>query len=40
MENSMKSKLVKKYIGDAAFYRMALAVALPIMVQNGITQFV
>ena len=36
----MKSKLVKKYIGDAAFYRMALAVALPIMVQNGITQFV
>ncbi|MBE6985607.1 MAG: MATE family efflux transporter [Ruminococcaceae bacterium] len=30
----------KKYIGDRAFYRMALLVALPIMVQNGITQFV
>ncbi len=32
--------LRKKYIGDRAFYRMALLVALPIMVQNGITQFV
>lgn len=32
--------LRKKYIGDRAFYRMTLAVAVPIMVQNGITQFV
>ena len=32
--------LRKKYLGDRAFYRMALAVAIPIMVQNGITQFV
>ncbi len=32
--------LRKKYIGNRAFYRMALTVALPIMVQNGITQFV
>ncbi len=30
----------KKYIGDRAFYRMVLAVAVPIMVQNGITNFV
>ncbi len=32
--------LRKKYIGDRAFYRMAMLVALPIMLQNGITQFV
>ena len=32
--------LRKKYIGNWAFYKMALLVALPIMVQNGITQFV
>lgn len=30
----------KKLIGDKAFYRMVLAVAVPIMVQNGITNFV
>ena len=30
----------KKYLGDRRFYRMVLAVALPIMVQNGITNFV
>ncbi len=30
----------KKFIGDKAFYKMALSVALPIMIQNGITQFV
>lgn len=36
----MRSSLVKKYIGDRAFYAMALAIAVPIMVQNGITQFV
>ena len=32
--------LKRKYIGDRAFYRMTLAVAVPIMVQNGITNFV
>ena len=32
--------LRKKYIGDRAFYRMVLAVAVPIMIQNGITNFV
>lgn len=36
----MRSSLAKKYIGNRAFYAMALAVAVPIMVQNGITQFV
>ena len=29
-----------KYFGDRRFYKTALAVALPIMVQNGITNFV
>ncbi len=30
----------KKYIGTPAFYHMVLAVAVPIMVQSGITNFV
>lgn len=34
------STLRKKLIGDKAFYRMVLAVAVPIMIQNGITNFV
>ncbi len=32
--------LRKKFIGDKAFYKMILAVAVPIMIQNGITNFV
>lgn len=36
----MLATLKKRYIGSRAFYRMALAVAVPIMIQNGITQFV
>ncbi len=32
--------LLKKYIGDRAFYRTLLAVAIPIMLQNSITNFV
>ena len=32
--------MFRKFIGDRAFYRRALAVALPILVQNSITQFV
>ncbi|MGN0165938.1 MAG: MATE family efflux transporter [Lachnospiraceae bacterium] len=36
----MSSTFIKKYIGDKAFYKMALAVAVPIMIQNGITNFV
>ena len=31
---------LKKYIGDKRFYKMVLTVALPIMAQNGITNFV
>ncbi len=34
------STLRKKLIGDKNFYKMVLAVAVPIMVQNGITNFV
>lgn len=30
----------KKFIGDKRFYKMLLAVALPIIIQNGITNFV
>ena len=33
-------KFIKRYIGDRRFYRMLLMVALPIIVQNGITNFV
>lgn len=36
----MTSRLRKKYFGNKTFYAMALAVALPIMIQNGVTQFV
>ncbi len=36
----MLSKAKKKFIGDRAFYKMVLAVAVPIMIQNGITNFV
>lgn len=30
----------KKFIGDKAFYLMVLGIAVPIMIQNGITNFV
>lgn len=33
-------KFRQKYFGDAAFYKMVFMVAVPIMVQNGITNFV
>lgn len=33
-------KYSKKYFGDKAFYKMALTVAVPMMIQNGITNFV
>ena len=32
--------MLRKYIGDKAFYRMVIAVALPIIIQNGIANFV
>ena len=31
---------LKKFIGDKAFYKMAIKVTLPIMLQNLITNFV
>ena len=31
---------MRKFIGDKAFYKMVLMVAIPIIVQNGITNFV
>ena len=31
---------IRKYVGDKKFYKMVLAVAIPIMIQNGITNFV
>ena len=31
---------LKKYIGDRAFYRALLAVAIPIIIQNSITNFI
>ena len=30
----------KKFIGDKSFYKMVLAIAVPIMVQNGVSNFV
>lgn len=32
--------MLKRYIGDRAFYRRVFAVAIPIIIQNGITNFV
>ena len=32
--------MVQRYIGDRAFYRRVLGVAIPIIIQNGITNFV
>ncbi|MCF0262811.1 MAG: hypothetical protein HUK23_07860, partial [Sphaerochaetaceae bacterium] len=37
----MNLKTLKhKYIGDKAFYSMVLAIAIPLMIQNGFTNFV
>lgn len=35
-----KRSFASRFIGDADFYKMVLAVAVPIMIQNGITNFV
>lgn len=32
--------MLRKYIGDRSFYRRVVAVAVPILIQNGITNFV
>lgn len=37
---SLWEKFKQKFVGDKAFYLMVLAVAVPIMIQNGITNFV
>ena len=36
----MWQKFKKRYIGDRAFYKLVLTIALPVMIQNGITSFV
>ena len=36
----MLMNIIKRYFGDKNFYKSVFAVALPIMLQNGITQFV
>ncbi len=33
-------QFLKKFVGDKKFYRMVLLIAVPIMIQNGITNFV
>lgn len=35
-----KQTLWHKFVGDRAFYKMVLAIAVPIMIQNGFTNFV
>ena len=41
MENTIEKKSFKdKFIGDKAFYKKVMGIAVPIMVQNGITNFV
>lgn len=35
-----RESVFHKFIGDKAFYRMVLGIAVPIMIQNGITNFV
>ena len=36
----MLAKFRQKYIGDRAFYRMMLAIAIPLIIQQGITNLV
>ena len=36
----MLDKFKKKFIGDKKFYKTVMTVAVPIMIQNGITNFV
>ena len=36
----MEKKWYQKLIGDRAFYKMVFLIAVPIIVQNGITNFV
>lgn len=40
MTEQIKKPFWRRFIGDRNFYKMVLGVAVPIMVQNGITNFV
>ncbi len=41
MEQSReKQRFFRRFVGDRNFYKMVLAIAVPIMIQNGITNFV
>lgn len=40
MEKQTQIPLYRKFIGDRNFYKMILTVAVPIMIQNGISNFV
>ena len=40
MKQNALARFRTKFIGDKAFYSMVLAVAVPIMIQNGISSFV
>lgn len=39
-KHANRHPILSRYFGNAAFYRMVLSIAVPIMIQNGITQFV
>ena len=30
---------IRRYVGDKDFYKMVLTIAVPIMIQNGITKY-
>ena len=36
----MKNRFLSRYIGDKAFYKMVLAISVPMIIQNGITNLV
>ena len=40
MEMTEKKHFWRKFVGNKAFYLMVLSIAIPIMIQNGITNFV
>ncbi len=40
METAVSRKGIRSLIGDRKFYSMVLAIAVPMMIQNGITNFV
>ena len=39
-EGEKMERIRQRYFGDSAFYKKVLWIALPIMVQNGFTDFV